>query len=55
MESFFSTLSQYCRFYGKFLQQQWRDISPAGYGTILICIAIFGWMLMKSSVKGPGS
>jgi hypothetical protein len=48
-------ISYHLRFYGRFIAEQWRDMTPMAYGTLLIGIAVFGWLFMKSGTKGPGS
>ncbi len=55
LENAYTTFRQYMAFYGKFINDQWHDIGPMGYGILLISIGFFGWVLMKSGVKGPGS
>ncbi len=55
LDNAYDTFRQYMAFYGKYISQQWNDIGPVGYGVLLISIGFFGWVLMKSSVKGPGS
>jgi hypothetical protein len=55
LDNAYTTFRQYMAFYGKYFSQQWNDIGPVGYGVLLISIGFFGWLLMKSGVKGPGS
>ncbi len=55
LDTAYQTFRQYMAFYGKYFSQQWHDMGPMGYGTLLICVGLFGWLLMKSGVKGPGS
>ena len=45
------SFSGYLKFYREFLLEQWRDMSPVGYGIMLIMIGVFGWLLMKSGTK----
>jgi hypothetical protein len=54
LDNAYTTFRQYMAFYGKYISQQWNDIGPVGYGVLLVSIGFFGWVLMKSSVKGPG-
>lgn len=54
LDNAYTTFRQYMNFYGKYISETWRDIGPVGYGVLLISIGLFGWVLMKSSVKGPG-
>ena len=44
-------MGEYLDFYRKFLLRQWADMSPMEYGTMLVLIGVFGWILMKSSTK----
>ena len=46
------SFSGYMQFYRDFLVKQWRDMSPVGYGMLLLSIGLFGWLLMKSGTKG---
>lgn len=46
-----STLQEYMAFYTRYAQMQWSHMSPMRYGILLVGIGIFGWLLMKSSVK----
>lgn len=55
LDTAYQTFHEYMTFYGNFFSKQWNDIGPVGYGVLLISIGIFGWALMKSTVKGPGS
>ncbi|MCA9067283.1 MAG: hypothetical protein KDA84_00060 [Planctomycetaceae bacterium] len=55
LDSAVSGFRQYMAFYGKYFSDQWHSMGPAGYGFLLIGIGVFGWLLMKSGVKGPGS
>jgi hypothetical protein len=45
------SFSGYLQYYREFLVNQWRDMSPVGYGILLISIGVFGWLLMKSGTK----
>jgi hypothetical protein len=49
------TYREYMTFYRHYFFDQWNNIGPVGYGILLISIGLFGWLLMKSGVKGPGS
>lgn len=55
LDSAIDGLNYYMRFYGKYFSDQWNGMGPTGYGILLISIGLFGWLLMKSGVKGPGS
>ena len=54
-DNIYSTFRQYMIFYGDYFSKQWNDLGPTGYGILLISIGFFGWLLMKSGVKRPGS
>lgn len=41
----------YHAFYERFFSEQWNHMTPVKYGTLLIGVAIFGWVLMKSGNK----
>jgi hypothetical protein len=41
--------SRYSRYYVKYATDAWNNMTPMQYGTILICVAVFGWVLMKSN------
>lgn len=41
----------YLRWYRDFFVDSWNDMGPAEYGTLLIGIGVFGWILMKNSVR----
>ena len=51
LETIWEGITSYTNFYGGFLRSQWAHISPLKYGFLLIFVAVFGWILMKSSVK----
>jgi len=42
----------YPAFYAEAADEAWRDIGPAEYGTLLIMISLFGWILMKRGAGG---
>ncbi len=44
-------LSSYLEYYSQFLSNSWRNLSPMEYAGLLIFIAFFGWVLMKSNLK----
>ena len=44
-------VSRYVHFYQKFLTQKWDNLTPMQYGTMIIVIAVFGWVLMRSARK----
>jgi hypothetical protein len=46
-----TTMNSYWAFYTRFFSDQWTHLSPVKYGTLLIGIGIFGWVLMKAANK----
>jgi hypothetical protein len=47
-------ISHHLRVYGDIIAREWREMSPMMYGTLLVLIAVVGFVLMKSGTKGPG-
>jgi len=45
------TAKSYYAFYGKYFSDQWTNLNPVRYGLLLIGVAFFGWLLMKSGNK----
>lgn len=50
-DNFVFTVTEYVKFYGDYGQQLWRGMTPLQYGGLLIGVAFFGWLLMKSGTK----
>lgn len=50
-DSIMSTVNSYMSFYGQFFMQQWNTMTPMKYGSLLLAVGVFGWVLMKSSQK----
>jgi hypothetical protein len=46
-----SFIQSHYAFYTRYFSNAWDHMTPAGYGTLLICIGIFGWCLMKAGNK----
>ena len=44
---FTSWLSQLERLF----MHAWHTLTPMQYGGLLVCVAVFGWLLMKSDMK----
>lgn len=44
----YQATTYYLRWYRDFFLDWWADMGPAEYGTLLIGIGVFGWLLMKS-------
>jgi hypothetical protein len=45
------TIRTYYAFYCTYFSNRWAHLGPAEYGTLLICVAAFGWCLMKAGNK----
>ncbi len=45
------TINRYLRFYERYLEKKWENLSPMDYGMILIFIAVMGWILMRNGMK----
>ena len=41
----------YLRWYKTYFLECWADMGPSEYGTLLICIGLFGWLLMKNAPR----
>jgi hypothetical protein len=44
-------ISRYYRFYTRYAADAWNNMTPMQYGTVLILVAAFGWILMKSGKR----
>lgn len=51
LASFSSQFHYYMDYYRGFLASTWDHMTPMQYGTLLISIGVFGWILMKTSFK----
>jgi hypothetical protein len=51
MSDLWITARSYYAFYGSYFSSKWNNMSPMGYGMLLICVAGFGWLLMKAGNK----
>lgn len=49
--SWTQNVSYYARFYRDYALDRWDQMTPMQYGMLLISIAVFGWLLMKSGIK----
>jgi hypothetical protein len=49
--SFSNDVQFYLRFYREYALDRWNEMTPMQYGCLLISIAVFGWLLMKSGIK----
>ena len=43
-----SAVGRYARYYVQFASNAWTNMTPQQYGIILVSVAFFGWVLMKS-------
>ncbi len=50
-QAIWGKITFYLNFYQDFIIQQWNNMTPMKYGSLLICIAIFGFLLMKSGTR----
>lgn len=44
-------VSHYGKYYWRSLVYSWNSMTPAQYAIILISVALFGWILMKSGSR----
>jgi hypothetical protein len=51
MSNLWVTARSYYAFYGSYFTGRWNNLSPMGYGMLLIAVAGFGWLLMKAGNK----
>jgi hypothetical protein len=47
----YQSFSDYMRFYKQYALESWADLEPSEYGVLLICIGVFGWLLMKNGAR----
>ncbi len=45
------TCRSYYAFYERYFSEAWNHMTPLKYGTLLICVGAFGWLLMKAANK----
>ncbi|HVJ69277.1 MAG TPA: hypothetical protein VM510_14920 [Caulifigura sp.] len=46
-----SSISRYAAFYKQYAASVWTNMTPSQYGVMLISVAVFGWILMKSGSR----
>jgi hypothetical protein len=46
-----SAVGRYARYYMQFASNAWTNMTPQQYGIILVSVAFFGWVLMKSGSR----
>lgn len=51
LQNFFAIARGYYAFYGRYFDEQWNHMTPLKYGTLLIAVGAFGWLLMKTANK----
>jgi hypothetical protein len=45
------TVHDHFYYYHQHLLRSWHNMTPTQYGTLLIVIAVTGWMMMKSGAR----
>jgi hypothetical protein len=50
-ENLWANIRGYYLFYVQYCSNQWNHMNPIKYGTLLIGVGIFGWILMKTANK----
>jgi hypothetical protein len=50
-ENLYHFALRYLTFYEQYFMAKWDRMSPLKYGTLLVGVGIFGWLLMKSGNK----
>jgi hypothetical protein len=43
-----SKIGRYFDFYCQYAADKWENLTPMQYGSLLISVGVFGWILMKS-------
>lgn len=46
-----SAVSRYVSFYSQYAASAWANMTPPQYGIVLVSVAVFGWILMKSGSR----
>ena len=46
-----STVVRYAHFYKSYAIQRWEHLTPPEYGSLLILIAVVGWLAMGNGKK----
>lgn len=41
----------YMRFYRDYGLEAWSSMGPTEYGTLLLGVGVFGWLLMKNGAR----
>lgn len=51
IDTVMQTVNAYLEYYRQFFLSEWNGMSPLKYGSVLIGIGVFGWLLMRSGPK----
>jgi hypothetical protein len=46
-----NAVTRYAKFYSQYAVSAWTNMTPSQYGVVLISVAVFGWILMKSGSR----
>jgi len=46
-----NAVTRYAKFYSQYAANAWANMTPPQYGIVLISVAVFGWILMKSGTR----
>jgi hypothetical protein len=46
-----NAVTRYAKFYAQYASSAWANMTPTQYGIILVSVAVFGWLLMKSGAR----
>lgn len=44
-------ISEYFRYYRKFLLQSWDNVGPQEYVILLVSVGVTGWYLMRKAAR----
>ena len=45
------SITRYAKFYSQYASNAWANMTPSQYGILLVSVAVFGWILMKSGSR----
>jgi hypothetical protein len=46
-----NSVTRYAKYYSEYASNAWTNMTPPQYGIVLISVAVFGWILMKSGSR----
>jgi len=46
-----NVVTRYAKYYSEYASNAWTNMTPPQYGILLISVAVFGWLLMKSGSR----